>query len=62
MSETSTALEELFINFSEKFEAQAIAMKMLTRTLEKVKADAAESNKVITDQKTKLEKQGQTLL
>mmetsp|Transcript_6672 Transcript_6672/g.12050 ORF Transcript_6672/g.12050 Transcript_6672/m.12050 type:complete len:405 (+) Transcript_6672:214-1428(+) len=58
MSERSPSIEERFLAISAKFEAQTSAMDKLTRSLEQVKADAAESQKAL---ETKVEQQGQTI-
>jgi len=47
MSERSPTTEERFLAISAKFEAQESAIDKLTRTLEQVKAEAAESKKEV---------------
>ena len=45
MSETLPTLEEQVLTLTRQFQAQARATEKLTRTLEQVKAEAAESKK-----------------
>ena len=58
MSETLPTLQEQLLTLTRQFQAQARATEKLTRTLEQVKAEAAESKKAL---ETKVEQQGQTI-
>ena len=47
MSETLPTLQEQLLTLTRQFQAQARATEKLTRTLEQVKAEAAESKKEV---------------